>query len=232
MKRTFVFCVASLLLAPAQAKTVDPFWSIGFDKLEQRYKAGGDLTQAAEWSFNYGGDELQLLIDGEYEYDSEEKSTETIDTIVAAKFPVSGFYDGIVGVRLDTPDGKDQHHFYLGIEGLASQFVEIQAGLSLSEQPSIAFEAEYEGLITNWITLTPSLEILLPVKDNPARDEGGWGPKVELGLRLSYDAADRTFSPYIGIHQERLFGETGGIAKSNGKSTSTFFTVVGVKLLF
>lgn len=216
----------------ADAKEQPAFWAFSVDKLETRQLAGGDRSQAAEWSFIAGNDERRFILESSYEYDESDGEVEGFDSIVGLSVPMTSFYDGVIGVRLDTPDGQDQIHGYLGVRGLAQQFVEVSAGLSISDQPAMHVEWEYEGLLTNWITLTPSIELMIPLKDNQERGYGGLAPKAELGIRLSYDLKDRTFAPYIGIHQERLFGETASIARSQGKGTENFYSVVGVKVLF
>jgi copper resistance protein B len=229
--------VVSFLLAIASpgiafATPVDNFWSLSVEKLETRIKAGGDQSNAAETSFEYGDDNKRLLIKSVYEYSVEETAIEKFDTVVGIKFPVSKFYDAVVGARIDAPDGEDQYHGYLGLQGLTEQFFHVGVGLSVSEYPSVEFGAEYEGRITNWLTLSPSFEMMVPLKDNLVRGDGAGGARIEFGLRLSYDVLDRTISPYIGIHQESLFGETANLARSEGKGTSNFVSVVGVKILF
>jgi len=227
---SFLFMFATPGLAVATP--VDNFWSLGIDKLEIRTQAGGDQFNVAETSFEYGDDDKRLLIKSVYEYSVEESTVEKFDSIVGIKFPVSSFYDAVVGARIDAPNGEDQYHGYFGMQGLAEQFIHMGGGISVSEHPSVKFGAEYEGLITNWITLAPSFEMTVPFKDNPVRGDGAGGARTEFGVRLSYDALDRTIAPYIGVHQERLFGETAALARSEGKATSKFFTVIGVRLLF
>jgi len=87
-------------------------------------------------------------------------------------------------------------------------------------------------LITNRLILTPSIEFNLPFNDDREIDIGAWGPKLEIGARLSYDVIDRLFSPYIGVHYERVFGETRDIVRAEGKDDDAVFFVVGTKIIF
>ena len=96
----------------------------------------------------------------------------------------------------------------------------------------LVLEVDYEGLITNRITLTPSFEIDLPLVDDHAVGVGAFGPKVEIGLRLSHDLVDRLISPYIGIHYERNFGESANLARQDGENAGVLFAVVGARILF
>ncbi len=81
----------------------------------------------------------------------------------------------------------------------APQCIEVDADLFISDEPIIGIDAEYEGLITNRLILTPNIEIELPLTDDAAQDNGAFGPRIEVGAHLSYDLVDRLVSPYIGV---------------------------------
>lgn len=234
MKKATILLVVAIGSLPTVgfAGTPNTYWSLNLDKFETRYKADGDRVVASEAAFEYGSDDLKLLITNASEYDVDESELENIDSLIGLKFPVSTFYDGVVGARADTPDASDQFHLYLGLQGLAKQFIELDAGLSLSEYSSLSFEAEYEGLITNRIVLSPSIEVTVPLQDNPDRDQGAWGAKAEVGLRLSYDLVGRVFSPYIGFHHEQVFGKTADLARADGKDSGDFYSVLGGRFMF
>jgi copper resistance protein B len=120
----------------------------------------------------------------------------------------------------------------LGIHGLAPQWFEVDLDLFLSEYPTLRFEVEYEALITNRLILTPSFEIDVPLNDDRETGQGGFGPTVEIGARLSYDLIDRAVSPYIGVHWERSFGETATLARAEGEEASSVYIVAGLRLMF
>ena len=119
-----------------------------------------------------------------------------------------------------------------GTHGPAPQWFEVDADLFVGETSFVRFEVEYEGLITNRLILTPSLEIDLPLGDDDALGVGGFGPTLEVGARLSFDLVDRAVSPYIGVHYERAFGETADRARAEGEERDALFLVVGTKVLF
>ena len=146
--------------------------------------------------------------------------------------PISDFFDAVVGVRFDTPAGPDRTYGVVGIHGLSKQWFEVDADLYISDKPMARLEVEYEGLITNRVILTPSVEVSLPLADDPAIDVGAFGPKVELGARLSYDLVDRSIAPYVGVPYERVFGETEDIKTAEGVDNDSLFLVTGLRLMF
>ena len=215
--------------APALAEEV--LWGFRAEKLEYRVGENGNAI-AHDLAAHVGSDELKVVWRSQGELSLEEDAWETLENQLRVQVPVSTFFDAVAGVRVDTPEGPNRAHAVVGLHGLAPQWFEVDADLYLSDHPSFRFEADYEGLITNRITLTPSFELDVPFTDDPAADVGAWGPKMEVGLRLSYDLVDRAISPYIGVHYERVFGETASIARSNGKDRDAVFFVAGTRLMF
>ena len=82
------------------------------------------------------------------------------------------------------------------------------------------------------IIFTPSIELDLPLADDEATLRAAFSPKLEIGGRLSYDLIDRAISPYVGIHWERTFGESGRLVKAEGEDNNAVSLVVGLKLMF
>lgn len=219
----------ALLDAPASAESV--LWSIQAEQLE--YRVGGDENAVAyDLDALAGTDELKIVWRSEGEFSPEDKAWEVLENQLRAQVPVSTFFDAVAGVRVDTPEGPNRVHAVVGVHGLAQQWFEVDADLFVSDRPSFRFEAEYEGLITNWIVLTPSIELDVPFTDDLALDVGAWGPKLEAGLRLSYDLVDRAVAPYVGVHYERVFGETADIAEANSEDRGAVFFVAGMRLMF
>lgn len=235
MNRRF-FSAASLLAAaittaiPAAAE--EPFWGIQAEQLEFRLTERSDVLA---WDFDalYGTDELKLVWRSEAEYATADSMFENLENQIRLQTPISTFFDAVVGVRLNTPDGSPNRvHGVVGLKGLAPQWFEVDADLYISDNPFFRFEAEYEALITNRIILTPVVEVELPLTDDPEIGVGAWGPKIEVGARISYDLIDRAVSPYVGVHYEQKFGETANLANSDGEDSGTVFFVVGTKILF
>lgn len=209
----------------------EPLWGIQVEQLE--YQAGEDENVLAyDLDAFVGSDEAKVVWRSEGELSLEEEAWEALENQLRVQVPVSTFFDAVAGVRVETPEGPNRVHAVIGLHGLAQQWFEVDADLFLSDHPSLRVEAEYEGLITNRIILVPSIELEVPFSDDPASEVGAWGPKLEVGLRLSYDLVDRAISPYIGVHYERVFGETASIARANGEDPGAVFFVAGTRLMF
>lgn len=220
------------LLASQTAVAEPLIWGVQVEQLEHRFEGTGDDVFAWDFDALVGSDELKFVWRSEGEYEVEESKFETLENQFRLQMPIDPFYDAVVGVRLDNPKDVDRVSGVVGIHGLAEQWFEVDADLFLSKDPSARFEVEYEGLITNYITLTPSVEVDVPFTDDEEFENGAWGPTVEVGARLGYDLVDRVLSPYIGVHYERSFGETADIAEADGRDTDALYVVTGVKVLF
>ena len=232
--------VAALIAHPIAAQSVDgsspvvrekPFWGFQAEQVEYRF---GEDEDVAAWDFDFfvGTDELKVVWRSEAAFSIDEREFETLENQLRLQVPISRFFDAVAGVRVDTPEGPDRAYGVIGVHGLAPQWFEIDADLFISDRPIFRFEAEYEALITNRIILTPSLEFELPFRDDPAIGLAGFGPKLEVGVRLSYDLIDRAVSPYIGVHYERSFGGTADIIRADDKDAGAVFGVVGVRLMY
>lgn len=212
--------------------TAEPLiYGVQVEQAERRFDDGSDVYA---WDFDalVGTDELKVVWRSEAEYLTEGSRFETLENQLRLQKPISTFFDAVVGVRVDTPRGEDRVYGVVGVKGLAPQWFEVDADLYLGETSFVRIEAEYEGLITNRIILTPSVELDTPLGDDAALGVGGFAPKLEVGARLSYDLLDRAISPYVGVHYERLFGETAERAREEGGQRDTLFFVVGTKVLF
>lgn len=224
--------IALGLFSASSLRAEQLIYGVQLEQLEYRF--GDKDTDVMAWDGDavIGTDELKFVLRSEGEFETETDKMENLETQARLQTPISTFFDAVAGVRFDTPEGQDRAHGVVGLHGLAPQWFEIDADLFVSDYPSFRFEAEYEALITNYWILTPSVEFDLPFRDDPAREIGAWGPKVEIGARLSYDLIDRSVAPYIGVHYERYMGETQDIREAEGEDTDGLFFVAGIRLMF
>lgn len=232
--RSNILVIAALVPAlfwtvPATAEPL--IYGLQLEQAERRLDDGSDVYA---WDFDAlaGTDELKVVWRSEAEYLTEGKQFETLENQLRLQKPISTFFDAVVGVRLDTPRGEDRAYGVVGVKGLAPQWFELDADLYVGETSFVRVEAEYEGLITNRVILTPSLELDTPLGDDEALGVGAFAPTLEVGARLSYDLLDRAVSPYIGVHYERRFGETANLARAEGEQRDNLYFVVGTKMLF
>jgi len=209
-------------------------WGVKMDRLEYRHGDEDEKILAYEGDAFIGTDEFKLRWEGEGEYDTREKVRETFENQVTGMVPISPFFDAKAGVRFDNPEGPDRVYGVVGIHGLAPQWFEIDADMFLSQEGDVSgrLEAEYEGLITNRIILTPSVEVDFGFSHDREIGLGSGLRSVEVGARLSYDLVDRAIAPYIGVHYEHLFGGTRALANSDGEDTEAVFAVAGVRIMF
>jgi copper resistance protein B len=224
--------MAVLVIGGGHTAKAEPLiWGIQAEQLELRIDDGEDIFA---WDFDavVGTDELKFVWRSTAEYLTDASQFETLENQARLQVPVSTFFDAVAGVRVDTPRGEDRVYGVIGLKALAPQWFEVDADLYLGEASAVRFEAEYEGLITNRVILTPSFEFEIPLNEDEQLGVGAFAPKLELGARLSYDLIDRTVSPYIGVHYERSFGKTADFARAEGESRDNLFFVVGTKVLF
>ncbi len=234
MTRTMIFLGLVFLgfssALPAKAEQV--IYGVQVEQLEYRF--GDKDTDVMAWDGGamVGTDELKFVLRSEGEFETRTDKLETMETQARLQVPVSTFFDAVAGVRVDTPDGPDRIHGVVGLHGLAPQWFEVDADLFVSDNPSFRFEAEYEALITNQLILTPSIEFDMPFTDDTEIGVRAWGPKLEVGARLSYDLIDRAVAPYIGVHYERVMGETQDLREAEGENADGLFFVAGLRLMY
>ncbi|WP_343211373.1 copper resistance protein B (plasmid) [Aliisedimentitalea scapharcae] len=206
----------------------------GFQAEQLEYRQG-DGEDSFVWDFDalIGTDEQKLVWRSEGERVQGAGGFETLENQLRLQFPVSTFFDAVVGIQASTPDGlPDRYNAVLGLKGLAPQWFEIDADLYLSDNSFFRFEGEYEAMLTNRLILTPNLELTVPLQDDLAYDQAAGGATIEAGLRLSYDLIDRAVSPYIGVNYERSYGGTADLIRAAGDENGTFSVVFGTKLMF
>lgn len=219
--------------ASAQSKGL-VYYGLQMEELE--YRAGDEGEKLLVWDGDafIGTDELKLRWLGSGEQDLGEGKLGKLENRLVLQTPVSDFFDIKGGFRYDSPDGPDRLYGVIGLTGLAKQWFEIDADLFISEKgdASARLDTEYEMLLTNWLILTPSASLNFAASDDREAGVGAGISDVEVGLRLSYDLADRMISPYVGIVYERKFGKTAGFARDEGEGIESTFAVIGARLQF
>jgi len=99
------FFTSACLFAPvASAESV--VWGIQVEQAEYRVGEGSDIL-AWDLDASVGKDELKFVLRSEAEYATGEDSFETLENQSWLQTPVTDFFDAVVGVRLDTPEGLE-----------------------------------------------------------------------------------------------------------------------------
>ncbi len=222
--------IAAMTALPAHA---DSYWALQAERAEVRTGNDGEVF-ALELDAYRGTDEFKLRYSSEVEYQWNESRMEVFEHRFLGQVPISDFFDAKAGVRLDAPKGPNRYYGVMGIQGLAPQWFEVDLDLFVSSRGDVStrLDSEYELLITNRTILTWSLELDVPFTSDREVGVGKWGPTLETGLRLSYDLVDRSISPYVGVHYERLFGRTADLARDDGEGTSDLSLVAGLRFSF
>jgi len=226
----FTAALVSMGGAPALAEPV--IWGFQAEQLEYRFNDDEDVFV---WDFDAlaGTDELRFVWRSEGEVGESSGDFEGLENQLRLQMPIATFFDSVIGIQADTPDGApERYNAVFGIMGLAPQWFEIDANLFVSDHPFFRFEAEYEALLTNRVILTPSIEMNMPLNDDPARNQGAGGATFEIGARVSYDLIDRAVAPYVGINYERSFGDTADMLRASGQEKDAFSVVVGTRIMF
>lgn len=218
-------------VAEAAEPTSPVYYGFRAERIEARINDNSEVY-ALDADAYVGTDELKLVWRGEWEYSEEEDAFELFENQARLQFPISTFFDAVVGAAYDAPKGPNRAYGVVGVKGLAPQWFEVDLDLFISDEPLLRFEAEYEALITQRITLTPSIEIDLPLTNDEPIGNGAFAPLIEVGARLSYDLIDRAVSPYIGVHYELKTEKSGRLAQADGENKDDLFFVAGVRLKF
>lgn len=227
--------LAVALALPAAAAEKEPlvFYGVTLEQLEYRFGDDGDVL-AWDGDAFVGTDEWKLRLQSEGEFEDRSNQFETLENQILVQRLIGTFWDAKAGVRFDTPEGPDRTYAVLGLQGLAPQWFEVDADLFFSDRGDLSarLDVDYELLITNWLILTPTAEVDFAFSDDRPVGVGAGLSKAEVGLRLSYDLVDRTVSPYLGVHYERKFGETGRLAEAEGEDKDAVFLAAGFRLMF
>lgn len=233
MRGAWIAVVGFVGMFLASNVVAQAYWGTQFEIAEVRLAEDGDVL-AVDFDAFQGTDEFKLRYANKVEYALDQSRLEVFENRILGQIPISDFFDAKAGIRIDAPKGVNRYYGVLGIQGLAPQWFEVDLDLFVSTRgdSSARLDAEYELLITNRLILTSSLELDLPFSDDREVGVGKWGPKLETGVRLSYDVVDRSIAPYIGIYYEKVFGNSADFTRAEGEDVSELYFVAGVRLSF
>lgn len=207
------------------------FASLHMDKLERRFTHKGEDSTAYGLQAWYGGtyDRLVLKAEGKIEGGKLEESR----TELLWSHAISAYWDAQLGARLDAGEGPNRQWLAFGVQGLAPYWFELEATgyVGPSGRTALRLEASYELLLSQDITLEPSIEIQFFGKNDPARQIGSGLAEASAGLRLRYEFTPR-FAPYVGVERSASFGRTADyIREDGGRAQQTRF-VAGLRFWF
>jgi len=179
----------------------------------------------------YGGDYDRAVLKAEGEVDAgklREARTELLWS-----HAVATYWDAQLGLRYDGGEKPGRKWFAFGVQGLAPYWFELDATAYVGEsgRTALRFEAEYELLLTQRLILQPRFEANLYGQRDAQRELGSGLSDATLGLRLRYEIR-REFAPYIGVERSNKYGGTAEFARADGKPTSEWRWVAGLRFWF
>ena len=224
-------CLALTTTPLVAAMEDDPVLSmLKVDQLEARDTDDGTVT-AWEGHLWIGKDLNKLWIKSEGERSSE--GTESAEVQLLYSRAIDANWDLQLGYRHDADPDPERNWAVIGFNGVSPYWFEIDTALFVEEdgQESLRFEAEYEFMLTQKWVLSPEVEVNWFSEDDDDLGIGSGLADIEMGLRLRYEIR-REFAPYVGVHYERLLGDTEDIADAAGEDTSETQLVAGLRFWF
>jgi len=209
----------------------DPvYWMLLVDEFEWQDQRDGDVLS---WDVNawIGTDMHRALLRAEGERNDGNTTENRLELLWV--HPVAAYWDLVAGVRMDTGPGTTRNYVGIGVQGLAPQWLHVEATAWGGErgQTAATLKLEYEWLLTNRLILTPKIETDIYGKDDTVNEIGNGISDVKAGLRLRYEIR-REFAPYVGIEWTGKFGDTADLARSNDEAVRDAHLVVGLRFWF
>lgn len=225
----------ALWLVPAGAALAamedDPLVAfLGADRFEWRDADEGSLlgVEADVW-LGYDLRKLWLKL----EVEASDDDTESAELQILYSRAVDPNWDLRLGARRDFEPRPERDWIAFGFAGLAPYWIEVDATLFADGdgQANLRIEAEYELMLTQRWVLVPEIELNWFGEDDDDLGVGAGFADLEASLRLQYEIR-RDFAPYIGIHYERLFGDTRDRADAAGADADETQLIAGAHFWF
>ncbi len=202
-----------------------------FDHLEAWDNAHGS---GQAWGIDswFGNDINRLWIRSEGERSDNTLGDWSVDALYGHS--ISPWWDVVAGARHDNSrQSPDLTRAAFGLQGMSPYKFEVSAMAYIGgpRKAELAFEVEYDVLLTNRLILQPVVEASIVADDDPRRGVGKGLSSVEAGLRLRYEFT-RKFAPYVGFVHERAFGDTADLHRDAGEGVSESRWVAGVRFWF
>jgi len=203
---------------------------IMLDRLERQIS---DTTQTIVWDAQgwYGGDIDKIWIKSEGAYELGHK-TDDAEVQLLWSHALKSFWDIQAGIRLDwEPDTRS--HLVVGMQGLAPQWIELDAAAFLSDDGDLAgrVEAEIDLPLNQRLILQPRAELELAGNDSDELGVKAGFTKLNFGARLRYEII-REVAPYIGAEWQRSLGGTAGLVRQSGDPVSDTVITLGLRLWY
>ena len=237
MKALALVTAMTLLPAMAFAQDVDHGghavhdrainFQVLFDQLEWQFVHGkpGSRWDSRSW---IGGDINRLFI--RTEGDAVDGVIDTAEAQLLYGRAISRWWDLVAGVRFDARPSPSHTWLAVGVQGLAPQFLDVQATLYVGNSAHVAarVEVEHDMHVTQRLVFQPLVELSLSGTDDADRGIGAGLSTAEVGFRFRYEYR-RELAPYAGVvWHKKLFG-TGDFARARGSDAGGWHLVAGLR---
>lgn len=208
----------------------DPvYWMLLFDEFEWQNQRDDVLAwDAHAW---IGTDRNRALLRAEGEREDGSTTENRLELLWLR--PVSAYWDLVAGVRMDTEPESTRNFVGIGMQGLAPQWIEVEATVWAGEsgQTAATLKLDHELLLTNRLILSPTVETDVYGEDDEENGIGSGVSTVKAGMRLRYEIR-REFAPYVGVEWTGKFGDTADLARDNDQAVRDAHFVAGLRFWF
>lgn len=146
---------------------------------------------------------------------------------------ISPYFDLQAGIRQDIGPGPSPTYAVLGVQGMAPQWLELDAALFLNDDGDLTakLEVETDLFLTQRLVLQPRMELGLSAQTIAKLETGDGVTDIGAGLRLRYEI-NRQFAPYVGVAWHSKLGRTADYVRLAGDTPTTVSFVTGLRLWF
>lgn len=201
-----------------------------FDQLEWQFVHGEPEPRwdSRAW---IGGDIHRLWI--RTEGDAVDGVLDTAEAQVLYGRSISRWWDVVAGVRFDVRPSPSHTWLAVGLQGLAPQFLDMQATLYVGDSGHLAarVEIDHDMHLTQRMVFQPQVELSLSGTDDPDRGIGAGLSTAEVGFRFRYEIK-RELAPYAGVVWHRKLFGTGDFARARDNDPGGWHLVGGLRFWF
>lgn len=146
---------------------------------------------------------------------------------------LTGYWDAQLGLRYDDRGRRARKWLSLGTQGLAPYWFEIDVAVHLREggHTALQFEAAYELLLLQRLTLQPCLELDVYSKADAVNGIGRGIADAVASMRLRYEFS-RRFAIYAGLQWGGAWGESAARARAEGQAARAANFLAGLRFWF
>lgn len=205
-------------------------FQVVFDQLEWQFIHGeqGQRWDGQSW---IGGDVNRIWLRSEGE--AIHGTVEEAEAQILYGRSIGRWWDAVAGVRFDARPSPSHTWFAIGVQGLAPQFIDVQATVYVGSRGHLAARVEFEHdlHVTQRTILQPLVELSLSAEDDPDRGISRGLSTAEVGFRVRYELK-RELAPYAGVVWHRKLFGTGDATRAAGGDVGGWHVVTGLRFWF